>query len=435
MRRSSRPRSLLAFVLALAGSTASAQSVWIVDDDGPGDFATLQDAVDAAAPGDILRVRTDLPAQFNGSTPPPEVGRVVIDGKGLVIVGEGAVRPRVAYHLVVRNLPQDQDLVLRSVRLGYYRVHDQGSPHPPPSPPTCLLEENQGTIWVEDCSVEFIEGALRAVGGLVSQLHGISAVNCEDVILTRCVVAATPWNTAVNPPSGPVNRAALELVHSTVHAYESSFHGMTSGSNYWIDGGDGASVADSFLFAGGCAFTGGNDTKCFFCTLPQGHNGNGISVTGASEAHAVGCTFTPGSGTGLPGQPIVGSVDEHSAPARTYRIERAIHEGRRATLTATGPAGEMVFGLRSTLPQGSFQPLHGGSLLLAPPLETTFEGVIPASGILIRQLALPPNGPVEMQVRQGLFLTASSEAFLSSGSLLVAIPPGLYEEISSKLPR
>ena len=414
-----RKISLATLLCVVALSVTSyGQAVWIVDDDGPADFATLQEAVDAASAGDLIRVRADLPPQPYPQ-PTLEEGRVIIDGKGLDIVGEGTTAPRIAYHVVIRNLPADQDVTLRFARVGYYRIHFEAGLIAPPS---LLLEDNGGTTWIEDCDIEFIEGVEVFVGALLSQLHGISATNCEDVVVIRSRIAPAAWNTQVYPPPNPSNRAALRAVNSSVHLYESTFEGMSLATKYWVNGGDGALIEDSFLFAEDCTFTGGDNPKCGLCGAPQGRNGNGISVLRTSEAHAVACDFLPGTGTGLPGQPIVGTVNQVPGPTRSYRIDPAVSK-RTATLTAMGPVGEAVFSIVSARPRSLFLPLHGGPLLLSLPFQSLYEGIIPASGTLTKEITLPTKGPFTAQYRQGLFLNGASEAFLASGSMVICLPP------------
>lgn len=429
MRPLGRIGRLRILVHALLSCAASAQTVWVVDDDGPGDFATLQEAVDAAAPGDVIRVRADLPRQPH-PVAPIELGVVEIDGKGLVIVGEGSPRPRIAYRIVVRNVPADQNVTIRSARLGYYRiVADYG----PISPPTLELEANAGTIWLEDSEVNFVEGNAIFFTYLHSQLNGITATDCDDLILTRSIVAPTPWNVLVQTPLNPPNRAGMKATRSTVHAYETVFEGMSG--PYRVDGGDGAILDDSFLFAAACTFTGGDNPQCVFCLQPQRHNGNGITVKGGSEVHAASCTFTPGSGTGPPGEPIVGVVHEYAGPTRSYRVREALGKRDEATLIASGRPGEMVFSLRASSPEGSFQPAYGASAVLARPFAMTFEGVIPESGTLTKPIDLPRHGGVDVQYRQGFFVEPSSQAHFASGSMFVRLPAEPFGKLDSRLPR
>ena len=66
-----------AAVLA-GGGRAAAQHMWTVDDNGPADFTTIQDAVNACANGDVVRVFAGTYAGFQ------------IAGKGVAVLGDSA---------------------------------------------------------------------------------------------------------------------------------------------------------------------------------------------------------------------------------------------------------------------------------------------------------------------------------------------------------
>jgi parallel beta-helix repeat protein len=60
-------------------SVKSQPSIWIVDDDGPADFNTITDAIEAASPGDTIRVRNGVYRE-----------EVVVNKNGLRLIGEEA---------------------------------------------------------------------------------------------------------------------------------------------------------------------------------------------------------------------------------------------------------------------------------------------------------------------------------------------------------
>ena len=55
---------LILFTISMLSLATNIQSVkaepktWIIDDDGPADFHTIQEAIKAASPGDIIFVKT-----------------------------------------------------------------------------------------------------------------------------------------------------------------------------------------------------------------------------------------------------------------------------------------------------------------------------------------------------------------------------------------
>src|SRR5262245_14504231 len=98
-------RGLCCFLSCALVVSASAQSaVLVVDRAHPsGTFATVADAVSAAADGDIILVRSGL------------YGAVVVDGKGLAIVNDaGSVG---LDRLVIRNLPAQSVVTVRGIDL------------------------------------------------------------------------------------------------------------------------------------------------------------------------------------------------------------------------------------------------------------------------------------------------------------------------------
>lgn len=130
MSRASAPRFALA-LLAVAGSSFARADVWVVDiQAGPGhDFTQLQAAVDAAADGDLILVR-------DGTYLAP----LDILGRSLSIGAEAGAQPQLlsntAAPLRIAQTPVGGSLILRG--LG---VQD------------LVLEDNAGTVWIEDCDL------------------------------------------------------------------------------------------------------------------------------------------------------------------------------------------------------------------------------------------------------------------------------------------
>jgi hypothetical protein len=128
---------LFAVAAVLSVSTfnlASAQTTWVVDDNGTGDFVHIQSAVDAAASGDVIFV---LDGAYAGFT---------IDAKSLVVAGEPGGDVRVAEFVVVRNVREVQKVELDSLRIGVTTFLGTGAP-------TVQLEDNQGSVRLVDCEV------------------------------------------------------------------------------------------------------------------------------------------------------------------------------------------------------------------------------------------------------------------------------------------
>lgn len=97
-------RALGAFVGLVFASTAMAQTTWIVDAAGGGQFTTIDAAHDAASPGDTLLVR---PGSYAGLFRDPVKGvRILGAAPGVVVTGP----------VVLHNLPSAQQLTIE--RLG-----------------------------------------------------------------------------------------------------------------------------------------------------------------------------------------------------------------------------------------------------------------------------------------------------------------------------
>ncbi len=96
-------RRLAALLLApLLATLAAAQAVHVVDPSGSGDFTGIQAAVNAAASGDTILIKSGH-----------YYGRTVIDGKGLKVVAElGATDVEVIGGITVRNLAAGEVVVL-----------------------------------------------------------------------------------------------------------------------------------------------------------------------------------------------------------------------------------------------------------------------------------------------------------------------------------
>ena len=117
----------------LCAGTAMAQTTWVVDDNGAGDFVHIQDAVDVAQDGDVLHVLSGAYAAFT------------IDGKALVVVGEPGGDVQVAATVIVRNLASSQQVELDNLRFGvtFFTVQ------------TATVEciDNAGPVRIVDCEV------------------------------------------------------------------------------------------------------------------------------------------------------------------------------------------------------------------------------------------------------------------------------------------
>ena len=199
------PTLHLTLSLLLFTSLHHAQGNVIVVDDtsGPGsDFATIPEALDAAASGDIVLVREgaytlDFPS-------------VIVQGKALTLVGEGVCR--VGGGLDVRNLPAGTTFGVRNLE-SLFTID---------APLSFQGYDNAGSLWIERCATGTTHG------GLPTFFDRCSTVVFQDNLLFG---------------SEP------RLLSSSLHAY---------GGNSTAIGfqGDGLWMLDTFAFASGVEFVG-----------------------------------------------------------------------------------------------------------------------------------------------------------------------------------
>src|SRR5437867_7856524 len=96
-------RLLSTSILLLLAPAARAGNVLVVDASGGGAFTQIQPAVDAAADGDTILVKSGTYGSF------------VVGDKGLAIVGDAGASVQVAGAIRARNLAAGRTLVLENL--------------------------------------------------------------------------------------------------------------------------------------------------------------------------------------------------------------------------------------------------------------------------------------------------------------------------------
>ena len=405
---------------------------WTVDENGTGDTTSIQEAIDWAGDGDLVRI---LPGTY--------VGDLLLDAKGLTFFADLGPKPLVDGEVSVRNLDADQVAVFRNLEI---------SPSSVGSNPRTLFEglDCRGSIWFEDL--------LLKGGGAQSDLLGVSF--CDNVVLVRSQVATPavppPISLGIGLPSMPDQRKALLAQGSVVSVYESTLYGplgsgiIHPGGEDNQNGGTAARFKDSTGFLMGSTFVGGHAGNflgtCsawggFVTCAEPGRGGHGISVAN-SDVEILDCSFQGGPGSpggtvscavgscnaasGQSGRTIVGFPTNTNIPTRSYAIDGAAPVGGTYRLTASGQPGEMLFSVFSSLPDHVDTPLYQGVQQNAFPVTLIAEGTLDATGQLVKDVpvpAVPQLSGFDLSFGQGLFFDAMGNAFLGSGSVLITYLP------------
>ncbi|MGE3173518.1 MAG: hypothetical protein AB7O97_12920 [Planctomycetota bacterium] len=211
-----RGRRRVAPVVALLWTMGlSAQTTWTVDRLGrPGtDFLDLQPAVDAAASGDVIRIRAAGAPTFGALS----YNAPIIDGKSLTVLGEGSASTWMRGNFQVRNLQPGQ-----LVRLADFVVWEF---HFSPIAAGMRLENNRGTVILErlqlelkftnpgagiyDCSLVVLSDV-----HVVAQPSGLAAIRSE-VVLQNCYYETRDTNNIRDAPFGAVD-SRVWMHHTTI---------------------------------------------------------------------------------------------------------------------------------------------------------------------------------------------------------------------------
>jgi len=410
-------RALL--VLALSAPLA-AQATWTVDDDGPADFTTLQLAVDFAADGDTILVRSGF------------YSLTVIDGEGLVIQGEGSVVLQnflaQSPTLEIRNLAAGQAVHLRGLELDAFAGAEVT---------TLVVANCAGPVLLEDCLV-------NGVG------TPVSVQNCASATFSRCKLEAPPTFASFSPFFffGFAPYVGLGATGSNVFLYDCLVQGSSGAAAYTLfleiaPAPSAAAVAltTSTLFAVGSTLSGGSGGGDPLGLCWPGADGSpGLSVASGSVAHLQDCTVLGGAGgAGGCGHPdgsdaqdidvVSGEVHHLSGAARAFHGTSPIVEGTATNVHLEGEPGDAaLLHVQLAAAPALFFPQYGAALHLPFGFAVVPLGVLPPSGVLDLPFpvpALPPGLESFRAVGQVLFVGASGGFFEGGPSTLLILDAAL----------
>jgi hypothetical protein len=395
MKRAQLPALVpLAAVLALLAAPARADVIVVDQANGPGtDYTWLQTAIDAAAPGDTLLVRS---GDYDG---------IAIVGKGLTVVADdGAVvncGPDFNSFSAIRDVPAGQTVTVRGLSFDcYWPISSQqvfvGT--------TLMVRDCEGTVWLEDCTV--------LSGGPSLQLW-----NSADVTVAGCTLEGFSTGFRPGHPACGVLGSTAAIVGSTLlgGVGQDSYPGPspqiytpTEGKEgLWVQSNERPGIAT--LMA--CTLEGGQGGDGYwnilFCEPPKNGGAAARVLTGGTvppELRHADTTFTGGAGgastvcspiVAQPGPglvvlagselPLAGDTPVLAGPTPT-------REGALLQLTLTGAEGSAAFLLLGFAPGGAFLPGKGGDLLLGGALLVLPLANVPVGGELVLSVPVPELG-------------------------------------------
>lgn len=337
------------------------------------DYTSIQAAVAAAAPGDILLVRPAAPGTYSGD--------LALGGKALTIVADGALVPELAQYgrLTVNGLAAGATTALRGFHLpgvGFLPAAMDGG--------TVAFQSSPGTLLVEDCSI-------------VGSQSGISASNSGWLGVSKCTSNATTFFFGEYSIVG-VGLYALATT-TTLHASESRGGPGTFitifGNPVALAGGSGATAAASTLVVSRSQLIGGDGGGSTFsqyfgaCMYSPGgpglYGGNAGTLT-----HLLATTTSAGGPGGLfdpctTPPPVAdkqangGTWTEPGGAAPVLDSSPVTREGQTLAVALDSTPGEFGVLLVATSVQPVFVSAYYGPLL-HPAASLLPLGLVPSSG-------------------------------------------------------
>lgn len=410
----------LTLCLAVATS-AAAQQVHVVDAGGAGDFTTIQDAIDAASPDDIVYIRA---GSYAGAT---------LSGKPLALVGEPDALVEVHSQLFIEGLPQHTTTLVSGLDI-----------HGPDGESDAALraEHCAGTLWVQSCELR----GSHAGPGFAD--FGVHLIDCADVVLMRIV--ARGGNHASFPQHQ--GRSGMFATDSRIWTFESEFRGTSGGFEDDVGGLGGSGVElhqGSEMFSAYGEFHGGvgggadddfnMSCSCIICGVP-GMGGSGIAFHQGSHATLHRAEFHPASGgpsvsaAGCPDGPageslfLLGgsSASMLGGVPRGLRVSPVAFEGSSFQMTFFGAPGEVAWVVAGLDVRPNYLPTKLAPLLVQTPFVVAKPfGVVPAAGFQ----QLNPTTPALPAGLEGVVVTLQAyfapSGQLSNGTSTVILADGI----------
>ena len=406
------------FLLAASAGMALADVVY-VDAAGNGDYLQLQPAIDVAADGTVILVRSGSYAGFT------------IDNRRLLIIEDAGATAKIVGTVTIRNTTASGLVLLAGLEISAPNGMLPGAT-------SLAVSACAGHVRVQDCVLHGGEGATSfpagGAGGKAADILNSVRVSFSSSNLR----GGNGYGFVVFGPDGGPGGAALETRGSALALYDCTLQGGAGGdADYAVPtsagrGGDSARVLDFGLLASGCSFKGGNGGGTSFT---PGDGGHGLFVAAGAQAQLIDNTYVGGlggwgygGGFGVTGQPQSGGGSFHALGGVRRRFHANVLAAENGTFSidVAGEQGDRVWLMSSGKPGYAYMPSLAGIALIPFPTFLTLRplGTLSASGSGSFSVRTPTlNGAVDVQrsFLQGLVQSAAGVQLLGSPMHLVTL--------------
>jgi nitrous oxidase accessory protein NosD len=154
--------------ILLATSNEGNSSTWTVDDDGPADFSTIQEAVDAASDGDNIQVRSGI---YNEHVSATKSLTFLGEGRNSIIDGNGT-------GIIIEIIADNVSINGFTLRNAGYGIYPGRGSEEEPGPTNITIADNT----IEFCGTGIFSGAYHEPGlGYVEVLNNTFRTNSRSI--------------------------------------------------------------------------------------------------------------------------------------------------------------------------------------------------------------------------------------------------------------
>jgi hypothetical protein len=386
-------------------------------------FTSVQAAVDAAHDGDVVMLPHDVHED------------IVVDGKGIAIVGDTAGQLTWFGHLHVQNVPAGSTMLLTGIGFG------QASSTP------VVLTQNAGAIRFQSCSVWPAPNQPATVGVLCTSSRDVAFM-----------IGGIHGGQGPFPPFAPIaGAAAISATDSTITIQSANVGGGNGRPGFFDSdqgiGFRGSSGGPALLLSGGTLVTQsvhivggfGGDGFVGDCAganaTAGGAGGTGIVLTAGAVARAIGgrtlggvgghggvnpCGQAPPGATGVDVDAGGGTWTKSAGAMRSLGAQWVVRAGDPVIVSVSGESGEHVFLAAGSAPAHVDSPSLGGVLLVQPQFRRVDFGPLDAQGqssFTIKSPAWPPGTSHNLLHLQALMVGADGRVHLGVAGIVVLLDP------------